>query len=145
MTNAVLGQSTLNNPISHSIMLIAFMKTSLAQRLERLENAFDTLETTLGVVRTELVKARATPRRMVNARASTIFKLPPEILSMIFELVCAMNAGLKERFVDEDDVPLWRGRGSISLTCLKWRQVVLATPSLWSDLVVRIDKWDYDS
>jgi len=94
-------------------------------------------------MRTELVQARATRRRMVNARASTIFKLPPEILSMIFKLVCA-NARLGERVVDMDHMPSWRDRGSISLTCFDWRQVVLATPSLWNEVAVRIDKWDHD-
>src|ERR1700733_150201 len=116
-------------------------ETSLAQSLERLENAFDALEITLDAARTELVRAHATRLRMVNARDSTIFKLPPEILSMIFKLVCAMGAGLDERFVDED-MPSWRDRGSISLTCFEWRQMVLATPSLWSDLVVHIDEWN---
>jgi len=146
--------TTLNSqlkydPISHSFKSLmahadSVYEASLAQSVERLQNAFDTLEATLGVVRTELVQARATRLRMVNARASTIFKLPPEILSMIFELACVMNAGLEERFVDEDDMPR-RDRGSISLTCFEWRQVVLATPSLWSDLVVRINEWDYDA
>ncbi|KAF8310402.1 hypothetical protein DL93DRAFT_2169748 [Clavulina sp. PMI_390] len=74
-----------------------------------------------------------------------VSRLPPEILGIIFDLACATNP-----FWDVDPHrssinPAWRqntwkSRELISLTCTRWRQVALQTPSMWSYIQVSSSK-----
>ena len=67
---------------------------------------------------------------------SALAKLPPEVLSMIFEAACAVKRGPGKLFIQRDDLSPWQDRGVINLTCSYWRQVALATASLWNNLII---------
>ncbi|KAH7871902.1 uncharacterized protein C8R40DRAFT_512017 [Lentinula edodes] len=60
-------------------------------------------------------------------------RLPIEILSEIFELVCYPNHG---RFYPQFDVV--RTTTSLSQVCVVWRQVAHDTPRIWSNLCLSI-------
>ncbi|KAJ4487013.1 hypothetical protein C8J55DRAFT_506852 [Lentinula edodes] len=60
-------------------------------------------------------------------------RIPIEILSEIFELVCYPNHG---RFYPQFDVV--RTTTSLSQVCVVWRQVAYGTPRIWSNLCLSI-------
>ena len=62
-------------------------------------------------IRHESIQARGALHRMSNARCSALAKLPPEILSMIFEAACAVKWGLEKLVIPQDGLSLWQDRG----------------------------------
>jgi len=81
---------------------------------------------------------------MINAQACTVARLPVEVLVNIFEMVCAPDAGLSQRFILADDLYPSQMRDALSMTCSFWNQVVHSAPSLWNQLVIR-DRFQYTS
>jgi len=106
----------------------------LVRQTESLDRTVNTLDAVMQGIRSESFQARARLNRMVNARCSTLAKLPPEILSMIFEAACTKN--MERRFIPTRVLNLWRDRSAINLTCFHWREVALRTPSLWNNVVM---------
>ncbi|KXN83548.1 hypothetical protein AN958_01257 [Leucoagaricus sp. SymC.cos] len=77
----------------------------------------------------QLFKYRATLLRNLNSHQSTICKLPPEILSEIFQFLCNLDSS---EFMVPTEV------GGI---CSHWRQVAWSTPHLWTDLFIERGFW----
>jgi len=82
--------------------------------------------------------------RMINAQASTVARLPVEVLVNIFEMACAPDAGLSQCFIRKNDLYPSQMRDALSMTCTFWKQVVHSAPSLWNQLVIR-DRFQYMS
>ena len=115
---------------------------SLDQKTQHLDDTVTTLRAVLSTVEREFTRTRSTRDRMINARASTVARLPVEVLANIFEMVCAPDAGLSQRFIRKDDLYPSQMRDALSMTCTFWNQVVHSTPSLWNQLVIR-DRFQY--
>ncbi|KAF8310403.1 hypothetical protein DL93DRAFT_2099463 [Clavulina sp. PMI_390] len=70
--------------------------------------------------------------------------LPPEILGVIFDLACATDTFWDPKLSSfrlsqgcddpgwSRNLSTWESRKSISLTCTRWYQIALQTPSMWS-------------
>jgi len=117
---------------------------SLDQKTQHLDNTVTTLRAVLSTVERELNRTRSTRDRMINAQACTVARLPVEVLVNIFEMVCAPDAGLSQRFIRKDDLYPSQMRDALSMTCSFWNQVVHSAPSLWNQLVIR-DRFQYTS
>src|ERR1700733_3089941 len=117
---------------------------SLDQKAQHLDNTVATLRAILSTVERELFRTRSTRDRMINAQASTVARLPVEVLATIFEMACVPDADLSRRFIHKDDLYPWQTRDALSMTCTFWKQVVHSTPSLWNHLVIR-DRFQYTS
>ena len=117
---------------------------SLDQKTQHLDNTVTTLRAVLSAVEREFTRAHSAHNRMINAQASTVARLPVEVLANIFEMVCAPDAGLSQRFIHKDDLYPSQMRDALSMTCTFWKQVVDSTPSLWNRLVIR-DRSQYTS
>ncbi|KAI0345942.1 hypothetical protein BDW22DRAFT_932249 [Trametopsis cervina] len=111
----------------------------------------------------ERVQSLVYALRRIRNRSSTINRLPTEILSIIFEFL--MPPYPRIRFppvvMDEMDmaynvepwVPdltenystLWASIAAVSLVCRNWRDVALATPLLWTDILVSSHHGDFIS
>lgn len=75
------------------------------------------------------------------ASASAV-ALPTELLQIIFEIACMAPAQwppFKERLSRPTIHPniMRKMRGAINLTCRRWRNIALASPSLWKTAVVQ--------
>ncbi|KAF9266661.1 hypothetical protein L218DRAFT_857509, partial [Marasmius fiardii PR-910] len=63
---------------------------------------------------------------------SPIRRMPPEILTHIFSFCCETNT------IEPENPPT---AISLSKVCGRWRQLVLASPRLWSSLTLKLDTW----
>ncbi|KAE9391961.1 hypothetical protein BT96DRAFT_888335 [Gymnopus androsaceus JB14] len=64
--------------------------------------------------------------------AAPIWKIPDEVLGLIFEHVCDGHARLQKIGTEKPSIPVLR----FSAVCSHWRAVLHSTPSFWSDFVV---------
>jgi hypothetical protein len=68
-------------------------------------------------------------RRQMNAHKSSTRNLPNEVLSFVFELVCAPTAA--------EDIPK-RPRIALASVCSHWHDVVWNTPQLWQTFSIEV-------
>ncbi|KAI0339399.1 hypothetical protein BDW22DRAFT_1431670 [Trametopsis cervina] len=127
---------------------------NLATTLNSLEYLSDTLDWLASIDDYDIVQESAydallerlqslihTIRRTQN-RHPLVNRLPPEILSAVFESLMRAypRVAFGYRSYDEDrDSSPWTFRDAIaipSLVCRHWRNVVIGTPALWTDINV---------
>ena len=85
-----------------------------------------------------------TPQQQSMDLGPPISYLPPELLSVIFELACSYQAREEQAFTTEEACQfLGTTRGVISEVCRRWRAVVVDTASLWSRILWRSKAVDY--
>ncbi len=82
----------------------------------------------------QLLRLQAALRRRRNQHRSLIYILPPELLEVIFLLMCSSERASWRKFGDPTSQVI-----VLSSVSSHWRQVALSTPSLWETarLVVR--------
>ncbi|KAI0345943.1 hypothetical protein BDW22DRAFT_1353582 [Trametopsis cervina] len=100
--------------------------------------------------------------RYIQNRSSAINRLPPKILSTIFELLMPPYPKIKFFITDPDDVDYefdpeaadtiennsstsWAAITASSLVCRHWRNIALATPALWTDILISSPDADFVS
>ena len=64
--------------------------------------------------------------------AAPIWKIPDEVLGLIFGHLCDEHARLQKIGTEKHSVPVLR----LSAVCSHWRSVLCSTPSFWSNFVV---------
>ena len=91
----------------------------------------------LSAVEAEEARLRAALRRVQNERVPAV-ALPCEVLAAIFDKACERPAIVTLVYRPyRGDIPDSRKcRNAINATCYRWRQMALATSSLWSDILL---------
>ncbi|KAE9391960.1 hypothetical protein BT96DRAFT_924996 [Gymnopus androsaceus JB14] len=64
--------------------------------------------------------------------AAPLWKIPDEVLGLIFGYLCDGHAKLQKIGIDKPSIPVLR----LSAVCSHWQSVLHSTPSLWSNFVV---------
>ena len=88
----------------------------------------------LSAVEAEETRLRAALHRIQNERVPAV-ALPYEVLAAIFNKACERPPNVTAVYgANIPDTRKWRN--AINATCYRWRQVALATSSLWSDILL---------
>ena len=78
-------------------------------------------------------------KRKINERSLIVRKLPPDVMSIIFEFCVPYFPENHIYTYTKDDTSLPLSLGAI---CRYWREIAWSTPSLWSSLVVCVPRYD---
>lgn len=84
-------------------------------------------------MRSHLQSLHIAHHRIQNGRLPAV-ALPLELLAYIFELACQKPAKPVAALLNSYAHVVRHMRSAISATCYSWRQAVLATPAVWSDI-----------
>lgn len=69
-----------------------------------------------------------------------VVTLPPELLCFVFELACLRNG----QFYDQSGLLCDRmTRSAINMTCCRWREIALRSPSLWGEITIKRSRPPY--
>ncbi|KIK10583.1 hypothetical protein PISMIDRAFT_20257 [Pisolithus microcarpus 441] len=103
--------------------------------LARLEGAERTIFKQLVEIRAAIKKQKSRIEESVKKR-SVINRLPVELLSWIFRFLLVYN----DSFTSRELLGLANSRNGLSMVSRLWRNVILDTPELWSDIVLTDDQ-----